>query len=158
VATDYFLKLEGIEGESQGRPGEIDLLSWSWGVSQSGTFQTGSGGGAGKSSPSDLSATMFINKASPKLFLACAQGDHIPKATLVTRKAGTGQQEYMTITLTDVLISSYQTGGSQGDERPTDSFSLNFAKMEYEYKPQKKDGSLDSPQKTGYDYTTNKKV
>jgi type VI secretion system secreted protein Hcp len=160
VATDYFLKLDGIEGESTDdkHKGEIDVISWNWGVSQTGTHQAGGGGGAGKASPTDLSFVMQTCKASPKLFLACATGEHIKTATLVTRKAGGGQQEYLTVTLHDVLVSSYSTSGGGSGELPFEQVSLNFGKMEYEYKPQKKDGSLDSPTKTGYDYKANKKV
>ena len=160
VATDYFLKLDGIDGESTDdkHKGEIDVLSWSWGVSQSGTHQAGGGGGAGKASPTDLSFSMITCKASPKLYLACATGEHIKTAKLVVRKAGGEQQEYMSVLLSDVLVSSYSTGGSGGGDLPMESFSLNFGKMEYEYKPQKADGTLDSPVKTGYDYKLNKKV
>jgi type VI secretion system secreted protein Hcp len=160
ASTDYFLKLEGIDGESTDdkHKGEIDILSWSWGVQQTGTHQFGGGGGAGKASPSDISMAMKVNKASPTLFLNCATGTHIPKGTLTVRKAGGEQQEYYKIELEDILVSSYQTGGSGGSELPIDSFSLNFGKMSFEYKPQKKDGTLDSPVKTGYDYKANKKV
>jgi type VI secretion system secreted protein Hcp len=160
VATDYFLKLDGIDGESTDskHKNEIDVLSFSWGVSQTGTHQAGGGGGAGKAQPSDLSLAMRVCKASPKLFLSCATGEHIKTGKLVIRKAGGEQQEYMTILLSDVLVSSYQAGGSGGGDLPIDSFSLNFGKIEFEYKPQKPDGSLDSPVKTGYDYKANKMV
>ncbi len=159
MATDYFLKVDGIPGESTDakHAGEIDVESWSWGVTQTGTHQVGGGGGAGKSSPSDMSFSMNVCKASPLLFLACATGQHIPVATLVVRRAGTEQQEYVTIKLSEILVSSYQSGGS-GGPLPTDQFSLNFGKMEYEYKPQKADGTLDSPVKTGYNYKLNQKV
>ena len=158
MATDYFLKLDGIDGESTDdkHKGEIDVVSFSWGVQQMGTHQTGGGGGAGKASPSDVNLTMATCKASPKLYLACATGEHIKTAKLVVRKAGGGQQEYLTVTMSECLVSSFQTGGN-GDV-PIDNFSLNIGKMEFEYKPQKADGTLDSPVKTGYDYKLNKKV
>jgi len=159
VATDYFLKIDGIPGESTDskHKGEIDIESWSWGVTQTGTHQIGGGGGAGKASPSDINFSMSVCKASPVLYLHCATGTHIKECTLVTRRAGTEQQEYLTIKLSDVLVSSYQSGGS-GGPLPQDQFSLNFGKMEFEYKPQKSDGTLDSPVKTGYNYKENKKV
>ena len=144
--VDYFLKIDGIEGESQdAKHGkEIDLMAWSWGESNSGTSAFGGGGGAGKVSMNDFSFTMNVNKASPKLLLACASGQHIPAALLTCRKAGKTQQEYLKIKFSDLLISSFQTGGSAGDVVPVDSISFNFSKIEYEYYPQKKDGSLDA--------------
>lgn len=160
MAVDYFLKLDGIEGESTDdkHAKEIDVESWSWGESQTGTAAKGGGGGAGKVSMQDFHFVMKVNKASPKLMLACATGEHIKSAVLTCRKAGGQQQEYMKVTMSDLIVSSYQTGGSQGDVIPVDQISMNFAKIEYEYKPQKADGTLDSPVKTGYDLKTNKKV
>ena len=159
AGTDYFLKLEGIDGESTDdkHKGELDIESFSFGVTQSGSHGTGGGGGAGKSSFQDLHFSTHANKSSPKLFLACATGEHIKKATLTVRKAGKEQQEYYKVTLSDVLVSSYQAGGS-GSPIPTDQFSLNFAKIEYEYKPQKADGTLDAAVKAGYDVSANKKI
>ena len=122
AAVDYFLKIADIEGEStdDAHGGEIDVLSWSWGETNSGTHAGGGGGGAGKVQMQDFHFTMKVNKATPKLFLACATGQHIPEATLTCRKAGTEQQEYLKIKFKDLLISSYQTGGSAGDVVPTD--------------------------------------
>jgi len=161
AAVDYFLKLDGIEGEStdDGHKDEIDLESWSWGESNSGTHSAGGGGGAGKVVMQDFHFTMKMNKASAKLMLACATGQHIKEAKLTCRKAGGGQQEYLVIKMSDLLVSSYQTGGSaHGEVVPTDQISINFAKIEFEYKPQKADGSLSPAQKAGYDLKLNKKV
>ncbi|MBX3300011.1 MAG: type VI secretion system tube protein Hcp [Acidobacteria bacterium] len=161
AAVDYFLKIEGIEGESQDHKhkGEIELLSWSWGASQSGSHSSGGGGGAGKVVMQDFHFVMKCSKASPKLMLACATGEHIKKATIVARKAGTEQQEFLKYTLSDVLVSGYQTGGSgAGDVIPTDQISFNFAKVEIEYKEQKADGTLGGTVKAGYDIKQNKKV
>ena len=161
AAVDYFLKIEGIEGESADakHKGEIDLDSWSWGESQGGTMAFGGGGGAGKVQMQDFHFTMKVNKATPKLIIACASGEHIKKATLTCRKAGKEQQEFLKYTFTDVLISSYQTGGaSNGGVTPTDQISFNYGKMEVEYKEQKADGSLGGPIKSGWDLKANKKV
>jgi type VI secretion system secreted protein Hcp len=137
----------------------IDLQSWSWGESQSGSHAAGGGGGAGKVAMQDFSFAMHVNKASPKLLLACATGEHIKKATLICRKAGKDQQEFLKITLSDCLVSSYQTGGhSSGDIVPVDQVSLNFAKIEFEYKEQKPDGSLGGAVKAGYDVKAQKTV
>ncbi|MBS1825240.1 MAG: type VI secretion system tube protein Hcp [Acidobacteria bacterium] len=161
AAVDYFLKFEGIDGESHDskHKNEIDLESWSWGETNTGTGHSGGGHGAGKVVMQDLHFVSKFQKSSPKLMLACACGEHINKATLVCRRAGTEQQEYLKIVLTDVLVSSYQVGGSShGDVVPTDQFSLNYAKIEFDYKPQKQDGTLDSSVKAGYNIKENKKV
>jgi type VI secretion system secreted protein Hcp len=159
AAVDYFLKLDGIKGESTDakHKGEIDLESFSWGATQSGTHSSGGGGGAGKVQMGDFHFVMKANTASPKLMQACATGEHIKNATLICRKAGKDQQEYMKWVFSDLLVSSYQTGGSaHGDVVPMDQISLNFSKVEFEYKAQKADGTLDGPVKAGYDLKQNK--
>src|ERR1700737_168589 len=159
--VDYFLKIEGIEGESADHKhkGEIDVESWSWGEAQTGTHVHGGGGGAGKVAMQDFHFVMKVNKASPKLFLACADGEHIKKGVLTCRKAGKEQQEFLKVTLSDLLVSSYQTGGSgHADIVPTDQISLNYSKIEFEYKEQKPDGTLGGAVKAGWDVKANKKV
>jgi type VI secretion system secreted protein Hcp len=161
AVVDFFLKVDGIDGESNDakHKGEIELSSWSYGEQQAGTHSAGGGGGAGKVNMQDFRFVTTVNKASPKLFLACASGEHIKKAVLTCRKAGKDQQEYLKITLSDLLVSSYQTGGPQGGNvLPTDQVSLNYAKIEIEYKPQKPDGTLDAPIKAGWDLKANKAV
>jgi len=160
-AVDYFLKVDGIEGESQDakHKAEIDLESWSWGATQTGTNPAGGGAGAGKVAMQDFHFVMKVNKATPKLILACASGQHIPKAILTCRKAGGKQEEFLKYTFSDVLVSSYQTGGSGGaDIVPTEQISLNYAKMEVEYKEQKADGTLGGAIKAGWDLKKNEKV
>jgi type VI secretion system secreted protein Hcp len=159
--VDYFLKLKGIDGESfdSKHKGEIDVESWSWGETQTGTGHAGGGHGGGKVAMQDFHFVMKMNKASPKLMLHCADGTHIPEGLLTCRKAGKEQQEYLKIKFTDILVSSYQTGGSaHGELVPTDQISLNFAKIEVEYKEQKQDGSLGALTKAGWDAKTNKAV
>lgn len=158
MAVDYFLKIKDIEGESADakHKNEIDIMSWSWGESQSGSSSYGGGGGAGKVAMQDFNFTMTVNKASPKLLLACANGSHIKEALLTCRKAGKEQQEYLKVKFTDLLVSSFQTGGSSGAEVPVDQISLNFAKIEYEYYPQKADGTLDAKVPVHWDLKQNK--
>lgn len=161
AAVDYYLKIDGIEGESQDskHKSEIDIESWSWGESQQGTHSGQGGGGAGKVAMQDFHFVMKINKASPKLMLACATGQHIKKAVLTCRKAGGKQENFLVVTMSDLLVSSYQTGGSgHSDIVPTDQISLNFSKVEIEYKEQKPDGSLGGTVKAGYDVKQNKQV
>jgi len=159
AAIDYFLKLDGISGESKDskHKGEIEVLSFSFGETQSGSG-AGGGGGAGKVQMSDFSFTARISKASPQLFLHCAQGKHIKQAFLTARKAGGSQQEYLKIKLNDVLVSSYALGGSEAEVEPHDVFSLKFVKISYDYAPQKADGSLDAPIHAGWDLLKNVKI
>lgn len=142
MAVDVFLKIKGIPGESADskHKGEIDVLSYSFGITQTGTMAYGGGGGAGKANFGDFSFMMRMNKATPKLMQAVANGSHVEEAILYCRKAGDKQQEYMTYKFYDLLISSYQTSASS--EEPTESVSFNFAKMEMEYKEQDAKGNL----------------
>src|SRR6476620_1776695 len=138
--VDYFLKIDGIEGESgdDKHKGEIELESWSWGATQSGTANIGSGMGAGKVVMQDFHFVMKLNKATPKLLEVCATGKHIPTALMTCRKAGGTQGEFLTYKFQDVLVSSYQTGGSaHGVIIPTDQVSLNFSKIKVDYFVQK---------------------
>jgi type VI secretion system secreted protein Hcp len=153
--VDYFLQIDGIDGESKDSKfaKAIELESWSWGESNQGSFAHGSGGGAGKVSMQDFHFVMKYNKASPKLFYACATGKHTAKAKLTCRKAGEKPQVYLEVTFTDLLVSSYQSGGSaHGDVIPTDQISLNFAKIEIAYGVQDAKGAVNAlDQKASYD-------
>ena len=135
MAVDMFIKIGDIKGESKvGTHKEsIDILAWSWGLSQSGTFSQGGGGGAGKVSVQDISLTKYVDSSSTALMLAACKGTHIKQATLTVRKAGDKPLEYIKITLDSVLVSSLSTGGSGGEDRLTENVSLNFAKFKVEY-------------------------
>jgi type VI secretion system secreted protein Hcp len=158
--VDYYLKIDGIDGEATDHKhkNEIDVESWSWGETNSGDAAARGGMGSGKVSMQDFHFTMKVNKASPKLLEACASGEHIKKAVLTARKAGKDQQEYLKVTFSDLLISSYQTGGSSGDVIPMDQIALNFSKVEMEYKDQKPDGTLGGVVKGGWNLKENKKA
>lgn len=161
MAADYFLKLDPkVEGESTDskHKGEIELESWSFGLSNASSMLQGGGGGSGKATPSDFSATKKLDKSTPRLSQAVAMGDHFKSAIITLRKAGGTQQEYLTITLSDVFISSYQAGGSNGGGLPMETFSLNYSKIVQEYKEQKADGSLGGAVKLGYDFAKQVKV
>ena len=159
--SDYFLQIAGIPGESKDNKHKdwIDVLSWSWGETHPAAPATGSGGGAGKVSFQDFNFATRISKASPQLFLACASGKHIKEAVLVAaRKSGKGQQEYLSWTFSDLLVTSYQTQGSEGDDTVIDSVSMNFSKAVVSYKAQKADGSFEAPVTAGWDAKSNSKV
>ncbi len=135
MAVDMFLKIGDIKGESVDKThkDEIDILSWSWGLSQSGTTHQGPGGGAGKVNVQDISITKYVDKASPNLIKSCCKGSHIPNADLVVRKAGGNPLEYIKLSLEEVLISAVTTGGSGGEDRLTESVTLNFARFKFTY-------------------------
>jgi type VI secretion system secreted protein Hcp len=159
-AVDFFLKIDGIDGESADakHKGEIEVEAWEWGESQAGSHAYGGGGGVGKVVMHDFHFTMKVNKASPKLMLACANGEHIPNAVLTCRKAGKDQQEYLKIHMHDLLVSSFQVGGHGGTNVvPLERVSLNFRKIEYVYKEQRSDGSLGAAHKAGWDQKVNQK-
>ena len=159
--VDYFLKFDGIKGESADvkHKDEIDIEAWSWGESNVAGPAGGGGGGAGKVAMQDFHFVMRMNTASVSLMRASAIGEHIKDATLSARKAGKGQQDYLVIKFQDVLISSYQTGGSEGGGAfPTDQVSFNFAKIDVTYKPQKADGSLDAGIHFKYDLKAQKEA
>jgi len=152
--VDFFLKIDGISGESSDskHKGEIEVESWGWGESQAGTASQGGGLGGGKVSMQDFNFAMKVNKASPKLMLACAQGDHIKNAILTCRKAGKDQQEYLKITFSDLMVSSYQASASgRAEVVPVEQITFNYTKIEFEYKEQKADGTLAGAVKTFYD-------
>jgi type VI secretion system secreted protein Hcp len=161
AGVDYFIKFDGIKGESADskHKDEIDVESWSWGETRTGTPGPGggAGAGAGKVAMQDFHFVMRLNRASPSLMRACATGEHIKMATLSGRKAGKGQQDYLTFKFHDVLVSSYQTGGAeQADVDPVDQVSFNFAKIEVDYKLQKPDGSLAAGGQFKFDLKANK--
>lgn len=143
MAVDAFIKIDGVKGESvaKGHEGEIDILSWSWGMSQSGTTHIGTGGGAGKVNVQDISFTHYVDAATPNLIKACCNGKHFGGAKLVIRKAGENPLEYVIIDLTDILITSVSAGGSGGEERLTETVTLNFGRFKYSYQPQDKTGA-----------------
>ena len=157
--VDYFLKIDGIAGESKDavHNGEIDVESYSFGVTQSGTMAFGGGGGAGKAQFQDFHFVSKPSKATPRLFLACSGGDHFAKAVLTCRKAGGKQEEFLKITLSDLLVTSYGLGEQGLGTELLEQTSLNFAKIEQEYREQKADGSLGGWVKAGWDVKANKK-
>lgn len=142
MAVDMFLTLEPIKGESQDKTykDKIDILAWSWGMSNSGTAHLGKGAGAGKVNVNDLSVTKYVDASSPDLMKSCCNGKHFGEGKLIVRKAGEKPVEYLVVTMTDVLITSVSTGGSGGEDRLTENVALNFAKVNVKYTPQEQTG------------------
>jgi type VI secretion system secreted protein Hcp len=157
MAADIFAKIGDIKGESldSKHKDEIEVMSFSWGVTNTASPPAGSGGGAGKATFQDLTITHSIDKASPGLLQACATGTHLKEATITHRKAGKGQQEFLIVKMNDIIITSVTHGGTAG-EGSSETVSLAFAKVNIEYKPQKADGSLDAGVVFKYDLKANK--
>ncbi len=147
MAVDIFLKIDSIKGDSvdDKHKGEIEVLSWSWGVTQTGTTHSGTGGGAGKANVHDLNLTKYVDRATPILLKHVMSGVHIKEALLTVRKAGGGKPvEYVKLKMKEAIVTSLSTGGAGHDERLTEQLALNFAIVEFEYTPQKADGQADA--------------
>ena len=158
MAVDMFLKIESkCDGESkdQEHADEIDVLAFSWGMTQSGSMHTGSGGGSGKVNVQDMSITKYLDKATTVLMQKCCSGKHFDRAILTCRKAGDTPIEYMKVTMEPVMVSSVSEGGSGGEDRQTENITLNFAKVWVEYTPQKDDGSPDAANELGWNIENN---
>jgi type VI secretion system secreted protein Hcp len=160
MAVDMFLKLSDVKGESvdSKHKDEIDILSWSWGMTQSGSMHQGGGGGSGKVSVHDLSVTKYVDKSSALLQLLCCNGKHLPEALLTVRKAGETALEYLKVSMKEVIISSISTGGTGADDRLTENVSLNFAEFKTSYTPQKSDGTGDAAVEHGWKIAKGEKV
>jgi type VI secretion system secreted protein Hcp len=154
MAIEYHLKLGTIKGESAAtkHKEEIELLSWSWGASNPTTI-VGSGMSAGKVSMSDLSFTKHVDKASPKLLEMCVNGKHAEDATLYCSKQTGGKtpDDFLTLKFKEVYVSSFQTGGSSGEDVGTESISITYGSINYDYKQQDKAGTLTSAGAIEYD-------
>jgi type VI secretion system secreted protein Hcp len=160
LAVDAFLKIDGVKGESADakHKDEIDVISWSFGETNSGTAHTGGGAGAGKVKFQDFKFTMRTNIASPQLFQYCANGKHINKVTLFVRRSDQTQAEFLQIWLSDVMVSSFLNMGSAGPNipYPVDEILLNFSSIKIDYKQVKQDGSLGGSVSGGWNLKANK--
>jgi len=158
----YFLKIDGIAGESADakHKGEIEVESFSWGVAQSATPTGGGGGGAGRPSFEDLSVVTPFSRASPRLMQACATGEHLRSAVLTGRRSGgKAQFEFMTLTLSDVLVSAYRSGAASADKVvPSDEFSLAYSKLEIEHEAQLPTGAAGDSTVAGFELDRNQKL
>ena len=158
MAVDMFLKINTVDGESRDKVHgkEIDVLSWSWGMSNGGSAHVGGGAGAGKANVQDLQVTKYVDSSSPILLLSCFSGKHHPNALLSVRKAG-GQSplEYFKIKLQEVFITSVVTGGHGHDDRLTEQVSLNFAQGAVDYTPQTAKGGAATPITFSWDIAAN---
>lgn len=137
-SAEMFLEIDGIEGEStiEGHEGEIDVLAWSWGMSQSGTMHVGGGGGGGKVSMQDLSFTKWVDKSSLPLMEALCKGNTYPNAKLTITINNNRLIAWVTITMTGIIVTSISTGGSGGEDRLTENVTVSYGKVQVDYQPQ----------------------
>ena len=159
AAVDYFLKIEGVEGESTDakHKGEIELASFRWGETQQAPA-AGRGAAAGKVAMQDFHFVMRMNKASPKLMLACASGQHFKEAVLTARKAGKAALEFLVYKFNDLIVSSYQTASSPEDAYPVDEVSFKFGRIQVEYRQQSPGGRPTAAVQAGWDVKANRKL
>ncbi len=157
MALDMFLKIGDIKGESKDKEhiGWIDVLAWSWGGSNNGSAQMGTGAGAGKANIQDYSFTKYVDISSMDIQNAALNGKHFGEVEIHIRKAGEKPFVYLEYKLTDVLISSFSTGGSGGEDRLTENIGINFAKVAVKYNQQSKTGGLEASADYWYDIATN---
>lgn len=162
MAIDAFLKLGDIEGESQVKGFEdyIQVLAWSWGMSQSGTTHMGKGAGGGKANVQDLNITHAVDAATPRIMTACCSGEHFKVGgELILRKAGKDALNYLVYKFEPVIITSVSVGGAANEEQIFENFTLNFGKFEVFYQPQSAEGTAEGGTKDGgWDIVSNSEI
>ncbi|MFC0400779.1 Hcp family type VI secretion system effector [Paraburkholderia rhizosphaerae] len=160
MAQDIFIKINGIDGESQdsAHKNEIEVRSWGWHISQQSNMHMGSGGGAGKATVDDLAFEHLVDRASPNLMKYCLTGKHVDQAVLTVRKAGGNPLEYLKITMSDVIVTQVQPSGSNGDNGIREQVRLSFAKVKQEYVVQNAQGGSGGAVTAGYDIKLNKEA
>lgn len=162
MAYDAFLDIDGIPGESLDSKykDKISLRSFSFGVTQTGTFQHNSGGGAGKADFTSFKFLKYTDSSSHLLFVNCASGQHIKQATLIVRKAGGEQREFLKVTMTDVLVQSFSTVGDPhgAESQPLEDVTLGFSTIKFSYARQKQDGGMDAFKEAGWSLKENRKL
>ncbi|MEM5435495.1 Hcp family type VI secretion system effector [Paraburkholderia diazotrophica] len=160
MAQDIFIKINGIDGESQdsAHKNEIEVSNWSWQILQQSSMHAGSGGGAGKATVEDLAFEHLLDRASPNLMKYCLTGKHIDQAVLTVRKAGGNPLEYLKITMNDVIVTQVHPSGSNADNGIREHVRLSFAKVKQEYVVQNAQGGSGGAVTAGYDIKLNKEA
>ncbi len=155
MSSDFHIKFDGVKGEAthKDHKGEIELLSWSWGVSQHSGSMSGGGSGKGKAVPGDFSFTHLYDAASPVLAKQCVSGKHFDTVKLTARKAGQDQHIFLVLTMKEVFISSVAPSGSHGGDL-VESVSCTYKDIEFSYKTQRPDGSMGGEVKFGWNVAT----
>ena len=157
MAVDMFLKLDGIQGESLDakHPNEIEVVSYSWGVTNTGSAVSSR---RGKPHEASLNVVVTTSKATPSLFLHCCTGSHIKTGVITARKAGDAPLDFLHINMTDIVISSYQTGGHGGGDIPMETVGLTFAKVAVVYTAQSAAGGALQNYSAAFNFLTDRKI
>lgn len=156
MAIDTHIKFDGVDGEAthQDHKGEIEVLSWQWGVHNAAGI-AGGGSGKGKANPGEMVMTHLYDKASPVLAKKCAQGTHFPTVTLTARKSGEGQKDFFKIIMKEVFITSVSNSASSGGDM-MESVSMSYGEIEFAYKAQDAKGGTGGDVKFGWNVKTTK--
>jgi type VI secretion system secreted protein Hcp len=150
--VDYFLKLDGITGESKDAKhrDEIDILSWSVGTTRR---DYSAGDDTASAHIKDIMATKYVDKASTQLFASYTTARRIKTLVITCRKGGKDQQEYLVFTCTDALVSSWEAEGSNGDKPEVETVTFSFRKIAINYWEQQDNGTLGGVMNAEYDLT-----
>jgi type VI secretion system secreted protein Hcp len=156
MAVDYFLKLDGMQGESvdSNHKDEIQIMSWSWGASQVSSVAGTGGSGAGKADLSDFSIMTYFDKATPKFFKSIGAGTHIKTGTMSAVKSGADGKPYLKVDFKEMFVSNLQISGSS--EIPTVSVSFSYNEIKIDYSVQDEQGNLKSTGPITYNTKENK--
>lgn len=155
MAIDTHIKFDGVDGEAthKDHKGEIQVLAWSWGLSNATNVTAGGGSGKGKAEPGEVSFMHTYDKASPILAKKCAQGAHFKEVVMTSRKAGEGQKDFLKVTLKEVYITSVQPSGSSGGDI-TENVAMSYGSIDFSYKAQDDKGALTGEVKFGWNVKT----
>lgn len=169
MPTQTFIKFDGVDGESthKDHKGEVEVLSWDWGLTAAPGLSGGGGGGSGgggggvgaasgKSTPKELRLVHRYDKASPVLAKHAAAGKHIPLAVLSARKTGSGQKVFLKVTMKDVFITSVAVSAAAPDADPIEEMALSYSAIEFAYSPQSSSGGVGAPVGFKWDIKTGK--
>lgn len=155
MSSDFHIKFDGVEGESihKDHKGEIEILSWSWGVNNASGAASGGGSGKGQANATDFNFVHLYDKASTVLAKHCVSGKHFKEVVMTCRKSGEGQQDFLKVTFKEAFITSVNTGGSQGGDL-TEQVSFSFKDVEFAYKAQDDKGAGKGEVKFGWNTAT----
>jgi type VI secretion system secreted protein Hcp len=151
MAIDTHIKFDGVDGESahKDHKGEIQVITWNWRVSNP-SAPFGGGSGQGKGDPGHFTFEHNYDKASPVLAKRCADGKHFATVTLTARKSGEGQKDFLVVTMKEAFITSTTPNGTQGGEI-RETVTMTYGDIEFDYKPQDKEGAMGGSVKFGWD-------
>ena len=156
MAVDFFLKLDGINGEStdSNHSQEITVLSWSWGATQTTSVAGTGGSGAGKATIADLHVVKYVDAASVPLYKTLLSGKHVTTGVLTANKAGGDGRPFLKVTLSEMFVTSIQSGGAT--EVPVETVSFSYNTIKIEYSKQSEQGILTASGAVSYDLKANK--